>query len=99
MDDAAICPLCGRPLGAKIEAHHLTPKTFGGGETVALHPICHRKIHKTLSEREILRAFGTIEALRGQDEIARFIAWVARKDPDFYVPTFDSRTRKARRKR
>ena len=98
MDDAAICPLCGRRLGARIEAHHLTPKTFGGRETAALHPICHRKIHKTLSEREILRAFGTIKALRGQDEIARFIAWVAEKDLDFHAPTFESGARNARRK-
>jgi hypothetical protein len=94
-----ICSLCHRPLGANIEAHHLTPKTYGGRETVALHPICHRKIHTSLSEREILRAFRTIEALRGHEGIARFIAWVAGKDPDFYAPTFDSRTRRTRRKR
>jgi len=94
-----ICSLCRRPLGAKTEAHHLTPKTFGGRETVALHPICHRKIHTTLSERELLRVFHNIEALRGHEEIARFIAWVAKKDPDFYAPTFDSKARKVTRKR
>jgi hypothetical protein len=94
-----ICSLCRRPLGVKVEAHHLTPKAFGGRETVALHPICHRKIHTTLSEREIFRAYRTIEALRGHEEIARFIAWVGEKDPDFHAPTFDSLTRTAKRKR
>ncbi|MCI4683492.1 HNH endonuclease [Candidatus Rhodoblastus alkanivorans] len=94
-----ICSLCRRPLGVKVEAHHLTPRTFGGRETVPRHPICHRKIHTALSEREFMRAFHTIEALRGHVEIARFIAWVTKKDPDFYAPTFDSKTRKAKRKR
>ncbi|WP_298422429.1 HNH endonuclease [Rhodoblastus sp.] len=91
-----ICSLCRRPLGAKVEAHHLIPKTFGGRETVALHPICHRKIHTTLTDRELQRGYATIEALRAHREIARFICWVETKDADFYAPTFDS---KARRKR
>jgi hypothetical protein len=89
-----ICSLCRRPLGVKVEAHHLTPKTYGGRETVPLHPICHRKIHTTLTERELRGAYSTIEALRAHPEIARFICWVAAKDADFYAPTYDSRTKR-----
>jgi hypothetical protein len=66
---------------------------------VDLHPICHRKIHATLTERELQRAYHTIEALRAQEEIARFIVWLANKHPDFHVSTFESRDRKARRRR
>lgn len=93
-----ICALCGRPLGVKVEAHHLVPKTYGGRETVALHPICHRKIHTTLSEQELRGRFNTLEALRGHDEIKTFLKWIANKHSDFYVATLDSRQRKAKRR-
>jgi len=93
------CPLCGRALGARIEAHHVVPKSRGGRETVDLHPICHRKIHTLFSEAELERLYPTIEALRAHEDIALFIRWLARKDPDFYVSTFDSRTRRGRRRR
>ncbi|MCW2275211.1 hypothetical protein GJ654_14400 [Rhodoblastus acidophilus] len=58
----ATCALCGRRLGARLEAQHLMPKTFGGRETVALHPICHRKIHTSLSERELRDRYHTVSA-------------------------------------
>ncbi|WP_336960036.1 HNH endonuclease [Sphingobium aquiterrae] len=82
-----LCALCGRPLGEQVEWHHLVPKNRGGKEKVALHPICHKTIHATLSNAEIARKFNTIAALRAQEGIARFIAWVERKPPDFYAPT------------
>ncbi len=93
------CALCGRPLGVRIEAHHLIPKSFRGRETVALHPICHRKIHTVLSERELQRRFHTIEALRGHEEIARFIAWIANKEPNFHVATRASKALDGKRRR
>ncbi|HUO55227.1 MAG TPA: HNH endonuclease [Rhodoblastus sp.] len=94
-----ICALCGRPLGVKIEAHHMIPKSHGGRATVALHPICHRKIHTTLSEAELRDRFHTVESLRENDEIRTFLKWVANKPPDFYAPTFECRWRKGKRRR
>jgi len=88
------CPLCGRPLGAKAEAHHLTPRTFGGRATVPLHPICHRKIHATLSEKELRDRYYTLEALREQSEIALFLRWIEGKQPDFHTRTETSRARR-----
>ncbi|UMR28487.1 hypothetical protein MJ904_15110 [Massilia sp. MB5] len=82
------CPLCGRPLGTvNIDRHHLIPKTFKGKEQFEIHKICHRKIHSVLTERELLRAYHTWEALRAHPDILIFIAWVARKPPEFYVRT------------
>jgi hypothetical protein len=81
------CFLCGRELGAKVEWHHPVPKSRGGRETVPVHPICHRAIHAALSNKELERGFATAEALRGNPEIAKFIAWVAEKEPDFHAPT------------
>jgi hypothetical protein len=80
-----ICPLCGRPLvqGPSVNLHHLIPRTYKGTETVALHRICHSKIHSVLSEKELRDYYHTIERLRSRPEIARFIRWVARKPPTF----------------
>ncbi len=77
------CPLCARPLGSVIEKHHIIPKAKGGTETVELHPICHRKIHKVFRNTELARR-GTIEALKTDPDIAAFIKWLSGKDPDFY---------------
>jgi hypothetical protein len=63
------------------------PKSRGGRETVPVHPICHRTIHATLSNKELARSYATPEALRGHPEIARFIDWVSDKEPDFHAPT------------
>jgi hypothetical protein len=63
------------------------PKSRGGRETVPVHPICHRLIQRTLTNKELERGFAKAEALRAQPELARFIAWVADKPPDFHAPT------------
>jgi hypothetical protein len=81
------CALCRRPQGRKVEWHHLIPKSRGGTEMTPVHPICHRTIHATLTNREIERSYATPDALRAHPELARFIAWVSSKDPDFHSPT------------
>lgn len=82
----AICPLCDRPLGEKREKHHVIPKSKGGKETVLVHPICHRKIHKVFTRTELAK-LGTIEALKTNADMTAFIKWLARKPPDFYRRT------------
>lgn len=97
-----LCALCGRVLGAQAERHHLVPKSEGGRETVPVHPICHRKIHSTLTERELAVLYPTPERLRDHPDIARFLKWIAKKPPDFFKRTrgaADKRTRQDRRLR
>lgn len=81
-----VCALCGRPLGTRTEWHHVIPKSEGGRQTVPLHPICHRAIHAALPNVELARA-GTLDAIRAEPAIARFLAWVAHKPPNFHAPT------------
>lgn len=96
-DTAALCPLCGRPLGTvQVDRHHLIPRTFKGKEQFLVHKICHRKIHSVFTERELLQTYHTWEALRSASEIADFIAWVARKPPGFYTSTATSNKKKGR---
>lgn len=81
------CPLCGRPIppGAPRSRHHLVPRLKGGarGETVLLHAICHKQIHATLSEAELARGHANMAALRAHPDLAKFIAWVAKRPPCF----------------
>lgn len=83
----ARCALCDRPLGTRTEWHHVVPKSEGGRETVPLHPICHRAIHAHVSNAELARLYPTLEALRAREDVARFLAWIADKPPDFTAPT------------
>lgn len=92
-----LCPLCGRPLGTvNVDRHHLIPKSLKGREQFPIHKICHRKIHATFSERELLRSYHTWAALQSNDDIQSFIGWVARKPPEFYTRTFTSNKKKQR---
>lgn len=91
------CPLCGRVLGTEhIDRHYLIPRTFKGKEQFPIHRICHRKIHSTFTERELLQQYHTWDALRGHAEIRTFIAWVARKPAGFYARTYTSNNKKSR---
>ena len=81
------CFLCGCLLGRRVEWHHPVPKSRGGRETAPVHPICHRTIHATLTNKELERLYGTAEALRAHPDIAAFLRWIEGKDPDFHAPT------------
>jgi hypothetical protein len=86
-DDPGPCFLCGRPLGKRVEWHHPVPRSRGGRETVPVHPICHRAIHRALDNKALERDYSSPAALRAHPELARFIAWIDGKDPDFHAPT------------
>ncbi|PWC35470.1 restriction endonuclease [Azospirillum sp. TSO22-1] len=84
-DPAGPCPLCGRPMvpGPSLNEHHLTPRRYGGRETVTMHRVCHDKIHAVLTEAELRDRYNTLESLRAHPELAAFIRWLARKPPEF----------------
>ena len=81
------CVLCGRPLGAKVEWHHLVPKSEGGRVTAPVHPICHRTIHALVGNAELAREYADVDALRARPDVARYLRWIADKPPDFHAPT------------
>ncbi|MEW9857009.1 HNH endonuclease [Novosphingobium sp. M1R2S20] len=85
--DGPVCWLCARPLGAKIEWHHPVPKSRGGRETVPVHPICHRTLHATFANAELARHGADVSGLRAEPAVARFLAWIGDKHPDFHART------------
>jgi hypothetical protein len=91
-----ICPLCLRPIpqGAPQSLHHLVPKLKGGkgGRVVLLHHICHKEIHARFRESVLARQLNTPDALRAAPELQDFLAWIARRPPEF-----TSRVKKAPR--
>lgn len=83
----ANCWLCSRALGTRVEYHHPVPKSRGGRETVPIHPICHRTLHRIFPNAE-LGVFGdSAAAIRADPRIGRFLAWITGKPPDFHAPT------------
>lgn len=83
----ASCWLCERPLGRRVEWHHPVPKSRGGRSVVGVHPICHRALHANFTNAELARIGEDVAVLRGVEVVARFLTWVAGKDPDFHAPT------------
>ncbi|EGF31135.1 hypothetical protein IMCC9480_320 [Oxalobacteraceae bacterium IMCC9480] len=51
---------------------------------MSLHRICHRQIHALFTETELARQFSTVEQLKQQDEMSRFLKWVKTKPNDFF---------------
>ena len=98
MNDLGPCPLCGRPMvpGPSVDVHHWVPKSRGGGEGDVLHRVCHRMIHRVFTEKQLADGMNTPEALRANEEIGKFVAWV-RKQPPEYVD-WPKRPRNARRR-
>ncbi len=94
----ATCPLCGRPLvpGPSVDEHHLVPRSRGGREKFLVHRVCHQKIHATISEVELARHYDTWDRLREHPEIAKFIAWVRKRPPEYRDRTRWTRERKRR---
>ena len=85
--------LCLRPLGRKMEWHHIVPKSRGGTRTAAVHPICHRAIHACVTNRELSSTFADLDVLRAREDVGRFLRWIADKPPDFHAPTRRSNAR------
>lgn len=92
------CPLCGRILAEPANKHHLIPVSKGGKNTttVLLHKICHDKIHAVFTENELKRDYNTIEKLQQQPEMALFIKWVQKKEPQFYDKSVKTRSRRTK---
>ena len=79
------CALCQRNV-EKLTEHHLTPRSrLKKGETTPKIWICgpcHRQIHVLFSNVELAEFFNTRERLRDEPRMARFLAWIAKQDPE-----------------
>jgi hypothetical protein len=97
-----ICPLCERKiLQGYGNDHHLVPKLKGGrnGDTAYMHIICHSKLHSLYSEIELATHYYTIELLRQQPEIQKFVKWIKKRPLTYKDSNKQSKDHKKKRKR
>jgi hypothetical protein len=86
------CALCERDV-QHVSRHHLIPKSRGGREVVGLCQACHKTLHSFFTNLTLSKELYTLDSLRAEPEIARYLAWV-RKQPDRRIAV---RTRRERR--
>lgn len=86
------CALCGRRV-ARLTKHHVRPRQYGGTDTENLCSGCHRQVHAFYTNRTLARELATLEDLRNDPEIQRYLQW-ARRQSDRHIPVRRSRRRR-----
>jgi hypothetical protein len=81
------CWLCSRPTGETIVWHHPVPKSRGGRDVVAMHPICQQTLIANFTNSELQRHGMDVEGLLANPSVRKFVDWVVNKDPDFTATT------------
>lgn len=77
----AQCELCERE-GVEITEHHLIPREEGGGKLAKANLCipCHKQIHALYTNKELALRLNTIQDLKRDEKISKFIRWI-RKQP------------------
>ncbi|MEB3280615.1 MAG: HNH endonuclease [Lyngbya sp.] len=80
------CELCERDL-PQLTVHHLVPrqktkrKKLDPGPTVEICSACHRQIHRLFDNTRLANELNSLDALRSEPQMAKFLAWVRKQDP------------------
>ncbi len=82
------CALCGREVAALTE-HHLKPRSrLKKGETTPTIEICwacHRQIHALFSNRQLAGEYNSLERLRDEPRMQKFLLWIAKQDAGKHI--------------
>ena len=77
---------CNRVVPEKYqEKHHLVPKCKKGKETVAVCRNCGDQLHKLFEISELNKKLNTIEGIKSNEDIQKWIKWISKKPNDFSV--------------
>ena len=84
------CELCGTE--AALTFHHLIPRTVHSNkwfrkryardemqQGIDICRQCHSTIHRMIPEKEMARAYNSIETLQAHPEVARYLDWARKK--------------------
>lgn len=85
--DALNCELCGRSV-PELTEHHLVPRVVGRkrglrGEELPVAQLCwmcHGQIHTLYTNEELAQRLSSLEALRSDAAVARYLEWVQKQD-------------------
>lgn len=77
------CELCEREV-ENLTLHHLIPrqKDGHGGPKAEICSACHRQIHTLFDNARLARELHSLERLRDEPQMQRFLAWVRKQRPD-----------------
>jgi 3-methyladenine DNA glycosylase AlkC len=82
-----VCELCERMM-EQLTVHHLTPrqktkrKKVAPGPTIQICSACHRQIHALFNNSQLAKELNSIDKLKSYLDMANFLTWVKRQDPD-----------------
>ncbi len=86
------CALCEREV-RQVSKHHIVPKSEGGRDTIDLCAACHKTLHSFFTNETLANELNTLEALRQDPDVARYLAWV-RKQRDSRITVRGKRERR-----
>lgn len=74
------CELCERSE-ITLTKHHIIPREEGGTEKdiVMICPDCHRQIHALYSNQELALRLFTLEALKNDEKLKKFIRFIKKQ--------------------
>ncbi|WP_420717383.1 HNH endonuclease [Leptolyngbya sp. NK1-12] len=79
------CQLCERDCN-QTTIHHLVPRQYtkrkklDPGETIDICSACHRQIHSLFANRLLATELNTLEKLKQQPDMVRFLTWIRKQD-------------------
>jgi 5-methylcytosine-specific restriction enzyme A len=93
------CELCYR-TNVEITIHHLTPKELGGTflPTAKLCLPCHKQIHAIYTNEELATRMNTIERLRDDDTIKKFVRWIQKQPSTKLISVTKSKERRQKKR-
>lgn len=91
------CELCDREI-SEITKHHLIPVEKGGNDNhiAFLCKTCHSQIHALYTNSELSYRLYTIDRLKKEEKINRYLKFIKEHPGDLYIPIKKSKS--ARRK-
>ena len=94
------CRLCDRNQ-VELTLHHLTPREEGGNHlpTVELCIPCHKQIHALYTNKELAIRLMTLERLKEDEEIKKYLKWIRKQYPKTLIKTRKSNERKLKSRR
>ena len=75
-----MCELCERKVEV-VTRHHLVPKQKGGTHEPIINLClpCHKTIHATFSNTELVQRFRTVESLKSAEELQPYLRWIKKR--------------------
>lgn len=80
------CQLCNRDV-QQLTVHHLIPrqtvkrKQSDPGPTIDICSPCHRQVHALYSNLELAKYLNTIDKLKSEPKMIKFLNWIRKQDP------------------